>query len=122
MNEDDKDNDEFIHALSHLRLGRKYNYSPLPSDSSFRVIELLPGKFEDEVRLQLQIADWSSPPTYEAISYAWGDAKDTEICICEGEEFTITKSLHTAFQHFRHEQTSRILWADAIWYDIYSQQ
>ncbi|OCK74923.1 HET-domain-containing protein [Lepidopterella palustris CBS 459.81] len=50
---------------------------------------------------------------FVAISYCWGDQKETAKIICDGYVMTITKSLHEALLHFRGP-TERIFWADAI--------
>lgn len=47
-----------------------YESTALPSSTSFRIMELLPGDHEDEIAYRLQVADWNAPPRYEAISYA----------------------------------------------------
>jgi hypothetical protein len=96
---------------------RPYEHTPLPSDSqtSFRLIELLPGVESDLVDLRLHLSDWSLAPQYDAISYAWGDAKDTLVCRCDGKPLKITRSLHGGLINLRLERSSRYLGADAIW-------
>jgi hypothetical protein len=107
-------------ALSSLatrfRIKEPYIHAPMPSDTSFRVLELLPGQPKDLIRVRLQFADWTDPPEYEPISYAWGDPKDVLYCDCEGKRLSITRSLYSALLRFRMEDRSRILWADAVWY------
>ena len=48
-------------------------YEDLPTQTSFRVIELLPGQESNLVSCLLYFAYWFNPLEYEAISYAWGD-------------------------------------------------
>lgn len=53
---------------------KPYVYQSLPKvESSFRVLELLPGEDNEELFINLQVADWVTPPPFEALSYAWGD-------------------------------------------------
>ncbi|XMA14771.1 hypothetical protein WAI453_007562 [Rhynchosporium graminicola] len=91
-----------------------YQYGLVPNQNSFRVLELLPGGESDQITCLLHLVDWSNPPEYEAISYAWGNAKDLEVIICEGKEIKVTRNLHSGLCHLRYLDRSRILWADAI--------
>jgi Heterokaryon incompatibility protein (HET) len=92
-----------------------YRYGTLPTDTTFRLIELHPGAADDTVSCALHVIDWPDPPPYEAISYAWRDAKARALLICDGKELEVTKSLLTALKHFRYADRSRYLWADAVW-------
>jgi len=98
---------------SHLKY--YYFHSKLPSQSSFRVLELLPGNGTELVRFRLRVEDWNNPSSYEAISYTWGNAKDRLICECDGKELSITRSLYEALMQFRYPDAPRLLWADAVW-------
>lgn len=94
-----------------------YQYAMLPSDSSFRVLELFRGKKNNPISYRMHIVDWSSPPHYEAISYAWGDVKDTTYSLCDGLILPLTESLKGGLAAMRYEDKSRWLWADAICID-----
>ncbi len=96
-----------------------YVYGELPSRSSFRVLELLPcerSEGQHDIAYRLKFADWEDPPSYEAISYAWGDPNDVIPTICNDGILNITKSLHGALSRFRMKNQTRLLWADALWY------
>jgi hypothetical protein len=92
-----------------------YRYDKMHPQNSFRVLELLPGQEEDPISCLLHIVEWSNPLEYEAISYAWGDANDRKSVTCQGTELEVTRNLHNGLKHFRLQDRSRILWADAIW-------
>jgi hypothetical protein len=92
-----------------------YQYEDLPTLTSFRVVELLPGKESDPVYCLQHIVDWSNPLEYEAISYAWGDPSARAPVTCHGKRLEVTQSLHRGLSHFRFQHRSRFLWADAIW-------
>ncbi|KAJ4109647.1 hypothetical protein NW768_012083 [Fusarium equiseti] len=109
-----------------------------------RFLALEPGKLEDPLRAFLIPAeldpDHQVAPNFEAISYAWGDASDTDqIDIADGshlpspdlqskeltDAFTtfessprgtllIGRNLAAALRHLRLESKPRLLWADAI--------
>jgi hypothetical protein len=92
-----------------------YQYEALPTKTSLRVIELLPGVEGDPISCQLHSGQWGDLPVYEAISYAWGDPKARAPVIVDGKRLDVTVNLHTGLKHFRYQERSRVLWVDAIW-------
>jgi hypothetical protein len=70
------------------------NYSPVPqspyqfvdlqTETSFRVLELLPGRDDAPISSLLHLADWTRPHEYEAVSYAWGDPELKATIKCHG--------------------------------------
>ena len=100
-------------AMSHPL--EPYQYEDLPTQTSFRVFELLPGQEGDPVTCLLHILNWSDPREYEAISYAWGDPSATAPVACHGKRLEVTQNLHRGLTHLRLQDRSRFLWADAIW-------
>jgi hypothetical protein len=95
-----------------------YQYEVLPAETAFRILELLPGKEDDPVSCLLHVADLSEPsksPTFEVISYAWGDATVRTPIICHGKQVQVTRNLRCALIHFRYHDQSRFMWADALW-------
>jgi hypothetical protein len=93
-----------------------YTYEQLPSDSSFRILELLPGRKKDAVAFRLHIEDWNSPPSYEAISYAWGAGEKVPV-ICNHRILNVTSNLRDGLRRMRLKNRSRFLWADAACID-----
>ena len=98
-----------------------YEYTPLTSPLTIRLVELHPGKGSDPVEVSLITTPLSNAPAFEAISYCWGDPHDRREIICDGHPLSITTSLFTGLEHFRlrppsHNASapSRVLWADAI--------
>jgi len=92
-----------------------YEHKALPTKTSFRVLELLPGLEGDPVSCFLRNVHWVELPVYEAISYAWGDPKARAPVIVDGKLLDVTVNLQTALKHFRYQDRGRLLWADAIW-------
>ncbi|KAN0108670.1 HET domain containing protein [Hyaloscypha variabilis] len=91
-----------------------YKYEELPAERCIRLMRLLPGVSNEQIRLELFTAELDTAPAYEAISYCWGDPNDQQDVICCGKTMQITRSLYTGLQCFRHHDETRILWADAI--------
>ena len=53
-------------------------------------------------------------PSYEALSYVWGDASVTQPILLHGKPFEVTRALWIAVQYLRLENWPRIIWVDAI--------
>jgi hypothetical protein len=93
----------------------KYVYQPLKVDPpEMRLMTLLPGPFSSQIRATLSKVSFEDMTSYEAISYAWGDPSTTVPILLDGIEFPITVNLESALRHFRLEEKSRLLWADAV--------
>lgn len=92
-----------------------YEYDPLPSKTSFRVLELLPGSRSDRIRCNLRLVDWENPPEYEALSYTWGDTTVQLPIQCGGKSLGVTTNLESGLRHLRYSDRPRLLWADAVW-------
>ena len=91
-----------------------YQYEALLKDE-FRILELLPGKFDEPISIQLHKNHLENILEYEAISYAWGDPNIQISIICDGKVLTCTPNLRDALEHFIYAEKSRFLWADALW-------
>jgi hypothetical protein len=81
---------------------------------SFRLLVIEPAKKGEPVRCCLELHRLSESPTYEAISYAWGDGLREHTIFIDDTTFSIGQNLYDALQRFRHERRPRVLWADAI--------
>jgi hypothetical protein len=53
-------------------------------------------------------------PSYEALSYVWGNASVTKPILLKGKPFTVTRALWTALRYLRLEDRQRTIWVDAI--------
>lgn len=104
-----------------------FEYEPLGEDE-IRLLEVYPGKLQDEIVCRLFKIRLSDEPVYAALSYVWGPKEYREIRV-NGNAYKVTKNLHYALQSFRttlkpvHRRglsvTPRIppcsiLWVDAI--------
>ncbi|KAM0145510.1 hypothetical protein ACHAPG_011586, partial [Botrytis cinerea] len=92
-----------------------FHYDILPSDHSFRILELNPGHDHNSpLRGSLKLHSIKSPPRYEALSYVWGLAGHNESLECNGQDFKITASLDTALKRVRSAHSSILIWVDQI--------
>ena len=95
-----------------------YAYQSLPKvESSFRVLELLPGDNDEEIFVNLHVANWVTPPPFEALSYAWGDPTIRTPVFCDGRILKVTINLRDALKQLRRRDNPRFLWVDAICID-----
>ncbi|KAF2759903.1 HET-domain-containing protein [Pseudovirgaria hyperparasitica] len=96
-----------------------FTYEPLRSNTSTRLIELLPPKHPNDrtIHARLRQCDLANPPSYEAISYVWGNEKDVASFYCNGRKLKITPNLAAALRQFRPDLGSRLLWVDKICID-----
>ena len=97
-----------------------YKYDILPNDS-IRILSLLPGNRFAPLHCELHRADVPriirSGPTFEALSYAWGDGTLCQTLFCNNSIIKITQSLFDALIHLRHPEAVRTFWVDAVCID-----
>jgi hypothetical protein len=93
-------------------------HHPLTDDPTTYLIRLLklPPATDTKAIIQgsLLHTNLSSNPTYEALSYNWGDLKVTTPMLLHSKPYPITLNLHAALTQFRLPDTGRILWVDAL--------
>ena len=94
-----------------------YNYTSLSSPRTIRLLHLFPGKVRSTIRCTLKGVSLDSNQKYEAISYCWGDPTLVSHVECDDGLIPITKSCAEVLQRFRHKNTIRVLWIDAICID-----
>ncbi len=98
-----------------------YRYSPLVGNDTIRLLRLettTDPLGPDEIRAELVHVSLADNPSYEALSYTWGDAVFPERIVCPTGHIPITANLHTALRHLRGtgspDAPPRILWIDAV--------
>jgi hypothetical protein len=100
-----------------------YQYLSLPAKGDhIRLLCLLPNKSEAEP-LQCKLHNYSlqklGPRThrYEALSYVWGNPRETLPIYVDEDQFHVTVNLYAALLRLRDDSFERILWVDAICID-----
>ena len=89
-------------------------YRPL-QHRQIRIIALAPGKWDDEIECSLSTVSLDDNPSYETLSYVWGDPKlQKKTILLQRQRFQVTPSLESALRHLRHEETERTMWVDAV--------
>jgi hypothetical protein len=90
-------------------------WGKLESDSSIRILKILPGAKEDDVVCELYHASLDDESCiYDALSYTWGSLETPFEIICNGAKISITENLHSALSHIRSPSQDVHLWVDAL--------
>jgi len=88
-------------------------HEPLVGDE-IRLLILEPGPSSDPIKCRLDIVSFRTGPSYDALSYVWGDASDTSPIVLNGNSYRVRKNLELGLRHLRSENFSRALWVDAL--------
>ncbi|KAF1960877.1 hypothetical protein CC80DRAFT_580741 [Byssothecium circinans] len=95
-------------------------YTPLPDNSWFRLVILVPGEFEDDIVCHLvPIRKDHAQHMYEALSYTWScrrlnNTREEESITCNGHLITVGANLGLALRWLRSTSEPRIIWADQL--------
>ena len=89
-------------------------YRPL-HPGEIRVISLAAGKWNDRLTCTLKTVSLDDDPSYETLSYVWGDPRaGQKIILLQDQLFPVTRNLESALRHLRHEDWERTIWIDAV--------
>lgn len=91
-----------------------YQYDTLPQGRWFRILRVLPGRFDDPLVCELASTALDVAPPYRALSYVWGDHGKVESITCSGFRREITTNLFEGLRRIRRTEDAEIAWADAI--------
>src|SRR3569833_237384 len=84
------------------------------SRGEIRLLEIHGGDFYEVVKCTLSVGSLEDNPSFEALSYVWGDEKDRANITLQDESTSVTVNLKLALQHLRHSDRPRVVWADAL--------
>lgn len=98
-------------------MGSTYCYVSIDSHSQFRLMVLQSGQTEDDLICDLQTFNFDEAPSYETLSYVWGEKNDTEAVAVAGCIVQIRSNLAAALRQLRLPYESRTLWADSLCID-----
>jgi Heterokaryon incompatibility protein (HET) len=91
-------------------------YSPLPTPSSIRILDLYPGDSHEHIRCKLRYVDLELEEgnAYVGLSYCWGDPANPIVIEYDGQKTWVTQSLHSALRRIRDITSPATLWIDAL--------
>ncbi|CAN9135677.1 unnamed protein product [Alternaria sp. RS040] len=80
----------------------------------FRLLKLHPGNPGDTISTSLVTSHLSDGPSFEAMSYVWGNYSDQAQILVDGQLYCISKSLYDALHDLRHPDSVRTFWTDQV--------
>ena len=83
-------------------------------DREIRVIALLPGQWSETIRCVLTVVSLGKRPSYQALSYVWGDPSIQHEILVNQQHFPVTHNLHLALRRLRDTSAVRMIWIDAL--------
>ncbi|KAJ9637159.1 hypothetical protein H2199_007445 [Coniosporium tulheliwenetii] len=99
----------------HVELEGLFERKQLDSASQdIRLLSLLPGHWEDDIRCSVRVVSLKDNPAYETLSYVWGDPTVTKPIFVDGGETQITTNLEDALRHLRDPDNALTVWIDAL--------
>ncbi|KAF5639350.1 heterokaryon incompatibility (het-6OR allele) [Fusarium sp. NRRL 52700] len=79
-----------------------------------RILHLLPGNYSNPLRCVLRTEFLDAGPSYQALSYVWGDPLDCRSIEVNGRQVNVTVNLFNALRRLRYSDSERNLWVDAL--------
>jgi hypothetical protein len=92
----------------------EYEYEKLRAPRNIRLLLLHRRNPVDAINCTLFEVDSEAPPSYEAISYTWGDQLETDEIRVNGFRLRVPKSAYTALENRSSIWKPRLLWIDSI--------
>jgi hypothetical protein len=90
-----------------------YNTLPDTSDN-LRLLIVHGGDVSEPIRCTLRIVSLHDKPSYDALSYTWGDSATTKPIEVDGFKTRVTTNLEQALRHLRDVKNDLTLWVDAV--------
>ncbi|KAK4231677.1 heterokaryon incompatibility protein 6,OR allele [Podospora fimiseda] len=100
-------------VLPPRRGPRGYEYTQLPP-FTIRILNISGGSGNDPLICSLEPFPIEQVPSYEALSYCWGDQTEKHEILLDGFKFDVATNLHSALLRLRLHDKPRLLWVDAI--------
>ena len=115
---------------------RHFRHEAFNSPRMIRLVELQPGKWEDDLQFNIHTISLDDPPTYDALSYSWGDESEDDPSLpadvfssflrafesgqkflrFDGQVLLISSNLYNALRRLR-DKSVKYLWVDRVCID-----
>ena len=82
----------------------QFKYSSSLRSREIRLLDLEWGRLNQSIRFSLRTYPLDSTPDYIALSYTWGDPKDTVPVLCDGKTMNVTRNLDEALRQLRESR------------------
>ncbi|KAJ5636377.1 uncharacterized protein N7484_009690 [Penicillium longicatenatum] len=97
-----------------------YRYESLSSSDHIRVATIHPGRFSDDIVIDLDHVTLKSAPKYETVSYKWERSQSLRPIYVGHDKFSnifIRENLVTALAYLRYPHKPRVMWVDVLCID-----
>lgn len=100
-----------------------YHYAEIHASAySIRLVTILPGHPQDTIKAtmsHIELPPTPDPafPSYECLSYAWGDASDRSEIYVGNRVIRVSRNLVESLVHLRHRELPRTMWIDSLCID-----
>lgn len=104
-------------SVNHTRIRYNNPYLDHKLDNSkpeIRVLHLLPGQKDEEIKGHCRVVNLDDRPAYNALSYVWGNERDKTDILVEGTRVKVTVNLADALKRIRLRHGPLLIWADAV--------
>lgn len=93
-----------------------YTYQDLDTFSlQIRVLSIIPTRSRSApIYCTLDLVSLAESPSFTALSYVWGNAKERNLIYVDGRQFFVTTNLYRALLHLRSSNKCQNLWIDAV--------
>ncbi|KAH7039491.1 heterokaryon incompatibility protein-domain-containing protein [Macrophomina phaseolina] len=95
-------------------VAQHFSHKPLICPTHFRLIRLLPGHFQEPIVCEVLRFSIEDHPSYEAISYTWGDPSILDNIMTQRGIFKVTRNCKAVLAAMRDRYLERRLWIDAV--------
>lgn len=86
-----------------------------PKSRLIRVFDLRSSQSEaDEIQGHLREVSLDDNPSYDALSYAWGDPSPPYHFLCDGKRLKVTANCYDALHQLRRRPKTSTIWVDSI--------
>lgn len=103
-----------IYSFSLAMDTEAYDDGPLRGNE-IRLVKLLPGRWSEPIRCELQRTILGDHPDYNTLSYVWGSRRARRHVLLNGKQFSVTVNLESALRHLRlRYENGLVIWIDAL--------
>jgi len=79
-----------------------YQYEPLPQDDYIRILYIASGGLRDSISFHLLPVSLVDAPSYECLSYVWGNEVNLKLVSCGRGQTLVRGNLIEALRYLRH--------------------
>ncbi|KAF2812181.1 uncharacterized protein BDZ99DRAFT_262951 [Mytilinidion resinicola] len=76
---------------------------------AIRLLQILPGSFDDDIKIELETHSIEEPPKYYALSYCWGHDISKTPATVNDYPLQITQNLEDGLRHLRSRTKTRTI-------------